>query len=264
MGVFNPVLATERLGATEDACVARVLSAWAVSSQAAIALFTALGGVLASVTEPRIAIAVAGTLLSGHAAAAAARTAGRPVIAGPQWSAARGRALRLGRGLSRPLGGAGCPVALGGAGPGLGRLGLPVLGRSRGDQRAEQGPGASVTATTAASKAASLALEGLVEPLILRTYCSAAAWTSSSVAGGSKLWRVRMLRHMRQHARPRWKPPPAPAAQRTKGAVDAAPFAVHLAAISARGLLRAGGTNPGAQNGGVAGETPLSGVSHPT
>jgi hypothetical protein len=30
----------------------------------------------------------------------------------------------------------------------------------------------------------------------LRTYWSAAAWISSSVAGGSKLWRVLMFRHM--------------------------------------------------------------------
>ena len=33
-------------------------------------------------------------------------------------------------------------------------------------------------------------------PLILRTYWSADAWISSAVAGGSKLCRVRMLRHM--------------------------------------------------------------------
>jgi hypothetical protein len=30
----------------------------------------------------------------------------------------------------------------------------------------------------------------------LRTYCSAAAWTSSEVAGGSKFDSGRMLRHM--------------------------------------------------------------------
>jgi hypothetical protein len=30
----------------------------------------------------------------------------------------------------------------------------------------------------------------------LRTYCSAAARISSSVAGGSKLWSVLMFRHM--------------------------------------------------------------------
>src|SRR6185312_1010996 len=48
----------------------------------------------------------------------------------------------------------------------------------------------------ARSKTASFAFDGFVEPLILRTYWSAAAWTSSSVAGGSKLWSVLMLRHM--------------------------------------------------------------------
>ena len=35
------------------------------------------------------------------------------------------------------------------------------------------------------------------EPLSLRTYCSAASCTSASVAGGAKLCRGRMLRHMR-------------------------------------------------------------------
>src|SRR6187200_1068406 len=57
---------------------------------------------------------------------------------------------------------------------------------------------AAATASTASSNAAALACEGLVAPLILRTYCSAASWTSDSVAGGWKLWRVRMLRHMPQ------------------------------------------------------------------
>ena len=37
------------------------------------------------------------------------------------------------------------------------------------------------------SNGSALAFEGLVKPLILRTYCAAAAWISSSVAGGSKL-----------------------------------------------------------------------------
>src|SRR3954452_24140923 len=52
------------------------------------------------------------------------------------------------------------------------------------------------TSATASSKAAWLAAEGLVVPLTLRTYCSAAACTSSGVAGGSKLESVRILRHM--------------------------------------------------------------------
>ena len=54
----------------------------------------------------------------------------------------------------------------------------------------------AATASTARSKASALARDGLVKPLILRTYWSAAAWTSSSVAGGSKLWSVLMFRHM--------------------------------------------------------------------
>ena len=45
----------------------------------------------------------------------------------------------------------------------------------------------SVTSATARSNTASFALDGLLAPLILRTYCSAAASISSGVAGGSKL-----------------------------------------------------------------------------
>jgi hypothetical protein len=50
--------------------------------------------------------------------------------------------------------------------------------------------------STARSKASWFACDGLVVPLTLRTYCSAAARTSSVVAGGSKLFNGRMLRHM--------------------------------------------------------------------
>src|SRR5699024_11112465 len=49
---------------------------------------------------------------------------------------------------------------------------------------------------TACSKVSLFACDGLFIPLTLRTYCSAAACTSSEVACGSKLYRVRMLRHM--------------------------------------------------------------------
>src|SRR3712207_6307869 len=55
---------------------------------------------------------------------------------------------------------------------------------------------ASATSATARSKTSWLACEGFVVPLILRTYCRAAARTSSEVAGGSKLWSWRMFRHM--------------------------------------------------------------------
>ena len=56
----------------------------------------------------------------------------------------------------------------------------------------------TVTSSTARSKAASLACDGLVKPLSFLTNCSEAARTSSSVAGGSKLNRVLMFRHMLQ------------------------------------------------------------------
>ncbi len=62
-GVFNPVLATYRLDQTEADRVARTLSAWSVTSKATIAAFTALWGVLASMTGPRAAIAIAGVLM---------------------------------------------------------------------------------------------------------------------------------------------------------------------------------------------------------
>jgi len=55
---------------------------------------------------------------------------------------------------------------------------------------------AAVTSSTARVKAASFAREGLVEPLNLRTNWSADARISSSVAGGAKLARVLILRHM--------------------------------------------------------------------
>src|SRR5215467_7493401 len=54
-----------------------------------------------------------------------------------------------------------------------------------------------VTSSTAASNEASFAFEGFVNPLILRMNCRAAARTSSSVAGGSKLNRILIFRHIR-------------------------------------------------------------------
>ncbi|MCM3922123.1 MFS transporter [Frankia sp. AiPs1] len=63
MGVFNPVFATYRLDQTDARRVVRTLSAWSVTSKAAIATLTALWGLLAGLTSPRIAIAAAGLLL---------------------------------------------------------------------------------------------------------------------------------------------------------------------------------------------------------
>jgi MFS family permease len=63
IGVFNPVLATYRLQHTEADRIARVLSAWSVTSNATIAVLTALWGLLAGLTGPRTAIAIAGLLM---------------------------------------------------------------------------------------------------------------------------------------------------------------------------------------------------------
>jgi hypothetical protein len=63
VGVFNPVFATYRLDQTATDRVARTLSAWSVTSNATIAALTALWGLLASVSGPRAAIAIAGLLI---------------------------------------------------------------------------------------------------------------------------------------------------------------------------------------------------------
>ena len=63
MSLFNPVLATYRLEHTPDDRLARTLTAWSISSSAAIAILSALGGLLAGATSPRTAITVAGLLI---------------------------------------------------------------------------------------------------------------------------------------------------------------------------------------------------------
>jgi hypothetical protein len=63
MSLYNPVLATYRLEHTPRDRVARTLSAWSISSSASIAIFCALGGLLADATSPRTAITVAGVLI---------------------------------------------------------------------------------------------------------------------------------------------------------------------------------------------------------
>ncbi|MFI5954390.1 MFS transporter [Cryptosporangium sp. NPDC051539] len=65
MSLYQPVLATYRLEQTPTDRLARVLTAWSISSSASIAALSALGGVLAAITGPRIAIAVAGVLVLG-------------------------------------------------------------------------------------------------------------------------------------------------------------------------------------------------------
>jgi len=54
----------------------------------------------------------------------------------------------------------------------------------------------AATSSTAASKASSLAFDGLLKPLIFLTNCSDAARTSSSLTGGSKLKRVLIFLHI--------------------------------------------------------------------
>jgi MFS family permease len=63
MSVFSPVLATYRLEQIGADRVARTLSAWSVSSSVTTAALTALWGLLATITGPRAAIAIAGLLL---------------------------------------------------------------------------------------------------------------------------------------------------------------------------------------------------------
>ncbi|MEV8038529.1 MFS transporter [Streptomyces sp. NPDC086182] len=63
MSLYSPVLATYRLEHTPRYLVARTLSAWSIGQQASIAVFTALGGLLADVTSPRTALTVAGLLI---------------------------------------------------------------------------------------------------------------------------------------------------------------------------------------------------------
>ncbi|MFH8976253.1 MFS transporter [Streptomyces sp. NPDC017890] len=63
IGVFNTVFATRRLELTPADRVVRTLSAWAVSGKLATAALTALWGLLAALTGPRTAIAMAGAIV---------------------------------------------------------------------------------------------------------------------------------------------------------------------------------------------------------
>jgi MFS family permease len=52
MGVFNPIFATYRQHHTEDRKVARVLTAWTITTRTATAAATAVWGILANLTTP--------------------------------------------------------------------------------------------------------------------------------------------------------------------------------------------------------------------
>jgi MFS family permease len=61
--IFNPVFATYRLEEAGTDRVARILSAWSITSSLSIAALTAGWGLIASVTSTRTALAVAGVLI---------------------------------------------------------------------------------------------------------------------------------------------------------------------------------------------------------
>ncbi|HEX3517780.1 MAG TPA: MFS transporter [Solirubrobacteraceae bacterium] len=63
MSLYTPVLATYRLEHTPRDRIARTLTAWSIGQQASIAIFSALGGVLAAATSPRTALTLAGLLI---------------------------------------------------------------------------------------------------------------------------------------------------------------------------------------------------------
>ncbi|MER7195491.1 MFS transporter [Streptomyces flaveolus] len=63
MSLYTPVVATYRLQHTPHARTARTISAWAIGQQAGIAVCTALGGLLATVTGSRTALAIIGLVI---------------------------------------------------------------------------------------------------------------------------------------------------------------------------------------------------------
>ncbi|MFC4857086.1 hypothetical protein [Actinophytocola glycyrrhizae] len=73
--------ATYRLEHTPADRVARTLSAWSIGTGAAIAVLTALAGLLADATSPRTAITVAGLLVLASPALLPRRGTDRPPLA---------------------------------------------------------------------------------------------------------------------------------------------------------------------------------------
>jgi MFS family permease len=62
-GAFNPIMATFRLEQLAQDRVARTLSAWSITNSLTTAALIALWGLLADMTSPRIAVAIAGVLM---------------------------------------------------------------------------------------------------------------------------------------------------------------------------------------------------------
>ena len=67
-GVFNPTFVTYRMEAVTDGYMARVGTAWSISSKVAQPVFIAVGGLLAAVTDVRTALVCAGICCAGSAA----------------------------------------------------------------------------------------------------------------------------------------------------------------------------------------------------
>ena len=65
ISLFNPVFVAYRLRGTDDDRQARVLTAWSIGISVSIAVVTVVWGLLAQVTSPRTAIALAGIALLG-------------------------------------------------------------------------------------------------------------------------------------------------------------------------------------------------------
>jgi MFS family permease len=81
MSLYSPVLATYRLEHTPKHLIARTLSAWSIGQQASIAIFSALGGLLADATSTRTALMVAGLLILASPLLLPRRQAPAPVAA---------------------------------------------------------------------------------------------------------------------------------------------------------------------------------------
>ncbi len=114
----------------------------------------------------------------GHSESCRSRVAGRTAVAPERRAGVLGEPSRL-------------PV------PRLDRFGFAVLRRTCWSRaKAAAGGRPSRNFVDRRAKAASLACDGFANPLSLRTNCIAEARISSSVAGGSKLNSVRILRHI--------------------------------------------------------------------
>lgn len=66
-GIFNPIFATYRMNSTPDGLMARVGTAWSVSSRTLQPLFITLGGVIAATSTSRWSLLMAGVLCLGSA-----------------------------------------------------------------------------------------------------------------------------------------------------------------------------------------------------